>query len=272
MKQKTAKLSRNAVIALSLLLLVSLAMNVVLVFFFKPTSSLIFQTRITTKSEPKTKEEPDSNVSTLQSWINKLVDAKKTKDGKLELTRAEIDSLYDGFTMPRDSFPTSTTWNKDQPNQWVEYESKALGLTMRVPYNNKWGNDKIALAPAEDFVTGNEKEILFGSLGYFTCAEGCGWTNQYSISETELLSSEQIMDRVTKNSTIPEKPPLFEKMRIGKHDVLKVSQYYEAYDIGYFTTYFVLGTKHNLELNPGWYGYQLDEASAKKILEGIVIK
>lgn len=268
MKKKNAPsgLSRNATLAISLLLLISFSMNVALVFLYRPTDFLVMGPLVMTQNKDVTQaaKELIRDIPLCENNIEAILKSKKTSDGRAILTRNEIDRIFNPLAFSRAMMPASTTWNTDPADQWIEFEDKGLGISLLVPYNKNWGNKDIALAPAEitDFI--DRGSIDFGSLGYYTCAEGCGWTVQYSMTPQDPMDLQQAEDYYKKESGGTAK---FERLKIGAHDVLKV-EFTDAMGADN-KHYMIFGDKYNLSLHSGWFGNQMDDATAKKIISSI---
>lgn len=156
-------------------------------------------------------------------------------DNRILLT-LENERLYNSGTTTEER---CIKFNTDPANTYVNYRNQDKGLSIEMPFNQKWGNDQYRIDPYE--VVAENQRVHFS---YVMPLEGCSWYRpeyltflpQKSLTESiqEIESEFEGDCRVTTQVIV-----------INEMDVIK---YEPPCGMAYFVYYRVIGEKFNYEL------------------------
>ena len=153
--------------------------------------------------------------------------------------------------------------NYDPATETVLYSSKQRGLSVSLPFNPKWGNEKFKLTPYDEVkstISPFPDFIQFGAMSQF---EGGGCSRGWFIRFLPALDFKTRSAQIIKNedpTTLFLKPSLYE---IGE---LNIIRYGTAGLCGY-PTLEVIGKKYNYEIQElcGEDGFETLEEIAKTV-------
>ncbi len=151
-------------------------------------------------------------------------------------------------------------FNYDLPNTKIDYSDKDLGITMKFPYNQKWGNEKYTVPPFS--INKTKTKIEFGPI-YTGLWEGgyCGAMRTRTILVKEPRTAEAVLAEGKNEQEGGAEKSEQAVLKIGSVTVVKTSDFGMCMDWNYE----IIGKKHN------YYISQLcgNEEGAKSIEEFI---
>ncbi len=131
----------------------------------------------------------DKRIAALEEWR-----AEETKkDEKPEDTRELMPEGYTGtlspITVPADEL--------------VEYQNRDIGLSMKVPYNSRWGNRLYRVAPYEEALYQDAEGVTRTAVHFGTSFifEGGGWARAYTLTAADPLT---VKDELTHTLAVNE--------------------------------------------------------------------
>lgn len=85
-------------------------------------------------------------------------------------------------------------FNRENPNVIEKYENRDEGISIKLPYNAKWGNETYKINPYDKWNDENGiRYILFGPITGF---EGCSWARNYALYFFPAKSAEERMEEL----------------------------------------------------------------------------
>lgn len=172
--------------------------------------------------------------------LNTSIPENNPLDKRILLTPENI-SQYNPPEKPN----CSEKFNKDIPNLIIKYYDEEKGISIDIPYNSNWGNEKYKINPYEKWKDKSGKEyLLFGPITDF---EACSWVQSYALSFSPARSADIIMKEMEE---IPYYPEIFivkpTKKSINGLDIVE-AQSYGLCDNGEIE---IVGKKYNYILRP----------------------
>lgn len=131
-------------------------------------------------------------------------------------------------------------FNTDPANTTVVYRDEMAGFEVKVPYNEKWGNDKYSVAPHEQYKNAGIRGegFIFGPVHTRWEEGGCGGARKIHLSVVPVKSAAEIVQ-----SNVGEPKPVL--MNINGLTVAKINDFGMCTDWAYE----VAGKKHNYRLD-----------------------
>ncbi len=156
---------------------------------------------------------------------------------RILLTQANIQQYR-----PKDQTACQEKFVADLPTTTVTYLPQKIdaGLTVDLPYNGNWGNDKYQIAPFEEVIGQQSSGVVFGPLEILA---DCSWVRSQQILFGQAQAATTTIAALEKNVTqLVGKP---KKVTLGS---ITAIQYQLG---GTFNTaaYQVIGPKYNYEFS-----------------------
>lgn len=139
-------------------------------------------------------------------------------------------------------------FNTDPPNTTVLYSNPIKGISLRVPYNPKWGTEKYKIPPYYQY----EDWISFGPMFIF---EAGSFPRACSISFSLVRSAEEVMSEVEKEAETSTPLDGVQKETIAQEIIndIPVVKYILADSLTGDTPYVeVIGKKYNYRFSCFW--------------------
>ena len=133
--------------------------------------------------------------------ISQVTSIPTPVDSRILLTPENIRQ-YNGETSEE---RCSEKFNNDSSSTTVNYSSKESGISLDIPYNPNWGNEKYRINPYDEVITSNK--IGFGDL---FIGDACGWGRVYSLSFLPARTTEEAIIAIKSKYAQPTISPLFD--------------------------------------------------------------
>lgn len=185
----------------------------------------------------------------LNTMSHVILNAPITKDGRLLISRDDLETFWDQDLAPVEPIPEESSWNESSPTEWITYENPKFGiLSMQLPYNPAWGNKRIAITPYFENTGGDDEYPLslhFGNVGYLQRWEGGSlWPSEYALTISPRLSPEQLKDRFMSGWAENADDLDIHTETINEHSLVTINSSNELFG-GRDTLYILIGTKYN---------------------------
>ena len=130
-------------------------------------------------------------------------------------------------------------FNLDPADTVINFTDFERGVSLDIPYNSLWGNNKYAINPFDD----HGKFIAFGPI---IVGDACSWVRTYIISFLAVKTEEQIIEEVKNYPELDSGPDV---ITINGLTVVKYLTY--SYGIGcVWPTLVVIGERYNYSFSP----------------------
>ena len=137
---------------------------------------------------------------------------------------------------PAGEWNCNVQFNFDPPTVNVSYSNLLRGISISIPFNEKWGNEKYRINPYDEM----GEAILFGPIESF---EACAWVRSYSILFTKAETSEQVVSDLQKEGELSFGPviEMMNNLTIVKYETLGLCSVPRIQ---------VIGKKFNYDIGP----------------------
>jgi hypothetical protein len=171
----------------------------------------------------------------------------KEKKEKTLLTEKNMDEIWEKYCAPEVFSAICYEFNHDPPTTEVSYINREKGISLKIPYNPNWGNEKIKISPYFSY----EDRVEFGFLWFDP--ETHGWKRAYVMYFKPQRSLEEAFANIMKEAHplneffvegIPKEKIV--KGKINNHEIVKyeILTSLAGYDIFVVE---VIGKKYNYE-------------------------
>lgn len=142
-------------------------------------------------------------------------------------------------------FCNDDTLDSSEPDQIIDYVNQAKGISLKIPYNQKWGDAKYQVAPYDettgvidlDYNTKSYGSISFGRAFPF---EGCGLAREMNIN----FITQKPADQIIKDMNAADNPLLPTPPHKVTIDGLSAVEY-EDVGLCSYPTVIIIGQKFN---------------------------
>jgi len=141
-------------------------------------------------------------------------------------------------------------FNNDDLSVMVNYSNKEKGISLEIPYNPNWGNEKYRINPYDEVTKYNKIDF-----GYLFIGDACVWARPYSLSFLPARTAEEAISGIKSEHAQPTISPDFDnqfvlwpkKLTINNMTVIK----YQPWNaVGWAVSHFeIIGKKYNYQLS-----------------------
>jgi hypothetical protein len=177
----------------------------------------------------------------------KEIEESEEKEEKTLLTEKNMDEIWEKYCAPEVFSAICYEFNHDPPTTEISYINREKGISLKIPYNPDWGNEKIKISPYFSY----EDRVEFGFLRFDP--EAHGWKRAYVMYFKPQRSLEEAFANIMKEAHplneffvegIPKERIV--KGKINNHEIVKyeILTSLAGYDIFVVE---VIGKKYNYE-------------------------
>ncbi|MFH1457433.1 MAG: thrombospondin type 3 repeat-containing protein [Patescibacteria group bacterium] len=131
-------------------------------------------------------------------------------------------------------------FNSYSANTNFTYSSGDRGISVELPYNSSWGNDKYRINPYDE----HNNKLDFGFIAPF---EGCSWVRSYSMNFLPAKTANQVIQDFEQDQNYPDMFSVLPyKSIINNLEIVK----YEMVGMCGYPALQVIGKKYNYEFQP----------------------
>ncbi len=175
----------------------------------------------------------DIDLNNYLPAINQILSTFKFLDNRILLTPENI-SQYNNPS--KDPSSCNEKFDFSSANTTVTYASSNKGISVKLPYNSNWGNNKYKINPYDEY----SNRLNFGDIGVLEC----GWVRSYTLNFLPVKSVNNVITDLSNSDNIFVLEP--QKVTINGLEVVK----YETGGLCTYPTFQVIGRKYNYELIP----------------------
>jgi hypothetical protein len=184
------------------------------------------------------------------------IDVSEEGDHRILLTEKNLSEIWKKECPPKaEDIDLCFEMNYDSPTTEVLYSSWKNGISLKIPYNPNWGNEKFKITPYYEY----EDNLGFGPL---SPQEGAGWKRVYSIFFIPPRSTEEAITALKKEAIVWKDSIV--KTRINDYDIVEYTVFEEICPPCETGVIEVIGKKYN---------YQFEDfflLGAKELFEEII--